>query len=703
MSAPLLTRSGVLSRRGLMASALAVPITSRGAAAARLRPSPYGATPSARQLAWQRREVVGFVHFAVNTFTDREWGLGDEDPAVFNPTDFDADQIVAAFRGGGIGQIVLTAKHHDGFCLWPSPLTDHSVKNSPFRNGRGDVVRELAAACARGGVKFGIYLSPWDRNHSEYGRAAYVEYYHRQLHDLLTSYGELSEIWFDGANGGDGYYGGACETRHIDARTYYDWPKIYRMVRQHQPHAVMFADADTDVRWVGNEDGVAGDPCWPTMGRAPFEPRLGNAGVRGGALWNPAEADTSIRRSWFWHGDEDEQVRSPANLLRTYLSSVGRGANLMLNAPADRRGRIAEPDVASLRAFRAILDQTYRRNLNEGATVVASSRFAPGFEAEAIQRADGAWAAREDDRAGAWLRFDLPAPVTFDLIRLREAVEFGARVDEFAIDGWTDGGWREIARKTCIGPQRLIRLDAPATAQKVRLRILSAAASPVLAEFSLYRLPELIDDPVIRRDDRGLVTITAPGADLEVRYRLDTDAPDAAERIYAGPFDFRRGGEVRATAVRSMTGAASATVTASFDLLKTDWRIVSADGEGAAALLDQGLSWDGEPFIAAGRSAEIVIDMGRPLDVRGVALSRGQWLPYGVGAPERCEAWISDTPGVWGDPAAAAALEAMAVRRAWVRTPFTAPRRGRYLRLRLSGAARGRSRMGLFRVSVTPV
>jgi alpha-L-fucosidase len=622
---------------------------------------------------------------------------------VFNPTDFDADQIVTAFKTGGIGQIVLTAKHHDGFCLWPSPLTEHCVRNSPFRDGRGDVVREVSTACARHGVKFGLYLSPWDRNHAEYGRAAYVDYYHRQLHDLLTSYGELSEIWFDGANGGEGYYGGACETRHIDAPSYYGWPEIYRLVRTHQPDAVMFADAGTDVRWVGNEDGVAGDPCWPTMGGAPYEPALGNAGVRGGALWNPAEADTSIRRSWFWHADEDEQVRSPAKLLRTYLSSAGRGANLMLNAPPNRRGRIADQDVAALQGFRAILDQTYRRNLNEGAVATASSRFGPGFEPEAILRADGAWAAREDDRAGAWLQFDLPAPVTFDLIRLREAIAFGARVDEFAIDGWTDRGWREIARKTCIASQRLIRLDEPATAQKVRLRILSAAASPVLAEFSLYRLPEIVDDPVISRDDRGRVTITAPGQDLEVRYRLDGDPPHAEARLYAGAFDLWRGGVVRATAVRPTTGARSATVMASFDIVKSDWRIVSAHGENAQALLDQSLTWDGDTFVAAdGQSTEMVIDMGRPLDVAGVALSRGQWLPYGVSAPAGCEAWISDRLGAWGTPAVAASLDGMTGCRAWIKAPFAAPARGRYLRLRLSRAAGGQSRIGLFRVSITP-
>ena len=228
-------------------------------------PKPYGPVPSARQLRWHELGGYAFLHFSVNTFTDKEWGYGDESPEVFQPTEFDAEQIVTSLKAGGLKGVVLTCKHHDGFCLWPSKYTEHSVKNSLWKGGKGDVVKEISEACRRHGLKFGVYLSPWDRNHKDYGRPEYITYYRNQLRELLTGYGPIFEVWFDGANGGDGYYGGARTTRHIDARTYYDWENTWKLVRQLQPEACMFSDIGPDVRWVGNEAGVAGDPCWATF------------------------------------------------------------------------------------------------------------------------------------------------------------------------------------------------------------------------------------------------------------------------------------------------------------------------------------------------------------------------------------------------------------------------------------------------------
>ncbi|MFG0259211.1 MAG: alpha-L-fucosidase, partial [Phycisphaerales bacterium JB041] len=226
-------------------------------------PEPYGALPDPRHLAWHEMEFYGFLHFTTNTFTGKEWGYGDESPEIFNPSEFDADQIVGVAADAGMTGLILTCKHHDGFCLWPSEYTDHDVASSPFRDGEGDVVREIADACARHGLRFGVYLSPWDRNHPDYGTPAYVEYYRNQLRELLTGYGEIFEVWWDGANGGDGYYGGARESRKIDRSTYYGWEETVAIVRELQPDAVIFSDAG-DVRWVGNERGVAGDPCWAT-------------------------------------------------------------------------------------------------------------------------------------------------------------------------------------------------------------------------------------------------------------------------------------------------------------------------------------------------------------------------------------------------------------------------------------------------------
>ncbi len=347
-------------------------------------PAPYGPVPTERQLRWHELEFYGFLHFTVNTFTDKEWGYGDESEKVFNPTAFDADQIVRTAKQAGMKGLILTTKHHDGFCLWPSQYTEHCVKNSPWKDGHGDVVKEISDACRKRGLKFGVYLSPWDRNHKQYGRADYIVYYRNQLRELLTHYGDIFTVWFDGANGGDGFYGGARETRRIDNRTYYDWPNTWKIVRELMPRAVMFSDAGPDFRWVGNEAGLAGDPCWATLdltrpGRYPGGSSEGlNSGERPGTAWLPAECDVSIRPGWFYHASEDSRVKTPAKLLDIYYKSVGRGACLNLNIPPDRRGLIPENDRKSLEEFRRILDATFGTNLAAGAKLTASNIRAGG-------------------------------------------------------------------------------------------------------------------------------------------------------------------------------------------------------------------------------------------------------------------------------------------------------------------------------------
>ncbi len=272
-------------------------------------------------------------------------------------------------QDAGMKGLILTCKHHDGFCLWPSKYTEHCVKNSPWKDGKGDVVKEISDACRRHGLKFGVYLSPWDRNHKDYGKPEYITYYRNQLRELLTNYGEIFTVWFDGANGGDGYYGGARAMRRIDNRTFYDWPNTWRIVRELMPGAVMFSDAGPDFRWVGNESGIAGDPCWATLdmskpGRVPGGINEGlNSGERPGTAWLPAECDVSIRPGWFYHASEDGRVKTAAQLEDIYYKSVGRGACLNLNIPPDRRGQIHGDDVAALRAFRALLDATFAHDL----------------------------------------------------------------------------------------------------------------------------------------------------------------------------------------------------------------------------------------------------------------------------------------------------------------------------------------------------
>lgn len=461
-------------------------------------PAPFGPLPSERQLRWHEMEFYGFIHFTVNTFTDKEWGYGDEDPAVFNPTAFDAEQIVRTAREAGMRGLILTCKHHDGFCLWPSKHTEHSVKKSPWKRGRGDVVKEISDACLKYGIKFGIYLSPWDRNHKDYGRPEYLAYFRDQLRELLTSYGPVFEIFFDGANGGDGYYGGARETRRIDRETYYDWANTWRIVRELQPDACIFSDAGPDVRWVGNERGIAGDPCWATLDREDFVPgradeaRL-NQGDRPGAHWVPAECDVSIRPGWFYHESEDGRVRTARNLVDLYYHSVGRGASLLLNLAPDRRGRIPGPDVKSLREFRRILDSTFAKDFAQGAKASASNvrgnndaRFSPHNALDA--RRDTYWAT-DDQVKTPELILDLGRALTFNVVRLREHLPLGQRVEAFVLDQWQDGRWKEFAKGTSIGNCRLVRSE-PITTSRIRLRITQAPVCPAIAELAIFAEPQ---------------------------------------------------------------------------------------------------------------------------------------------------------------------------------------------------------------------
>lgn len=461
-------------------------------------PQPYGVLPSERQLKWHDLEFYGFVHFTTNTFTNKEWGYGDESPEIFNPSDFNADQIVGAAKAGGMKGLVLTCKHHDGFCLWPSQYTDHSVEKSPWRDGKGDIVREISDACRKQGLKFGVYLSPWDRNRADYGRPEYIDYYRSQLRELLTNYGPVFEVWFDGANGGDGWYGGAKEKRGIDRTTYYDWENTRAIVRELQPDAMMFSDVGPDIRWVGNESGYAGDPCWATYtphgtdGQAPCPGQTiyqeGENGHRNGQFWIPAEVDVSIRPGWFYHAKEDKKVRTPENLMKVYFESVGRGANLILNLPPDRTGQINAIDLASLTEFGRRLQATFGTDLARGAKPEATNVRGKDetFAAENVLDGDrNTYWCTDDDRLTPELILNLGKAATFNVVSLREFLPLGLRVDDWALDQWKDGAWQEFAKGTGIGNRRLWR-GGSITTDRVRLRVTKAAACPAIAEFALH-------------------------------------------------------------------------------------------------------------------------------------------------------------------------------------------------------------------------
>ena len=438
-------------------------------------------------------ELLGFIHFSMNTFTDREWGFGDEPAELFQPTALDTDQWARVAAEVGMGELILTAKHHDGFTLWPSAFSHHSVADAPWREGGGDVVAEFADAARRHGLKAGLYLSPWDRNHPEYGRDGYLEAYRGQLTELLTRYGEFNEVWVDGANGGDGYYGGANEERRIDRRTYYRWPETMALIKSLQPHILIFSDAGPDIRWIGNERGFAGETNWSTLdtdrvviGEADTE--YLNSGDPQGHQWVVPLCDTSIRPGWFYHANQDDQVKSPRELVDLWYRSVGSNCVLLLNVPPDRRGQFHETDVAALREFRRILDETFAVNLAAGAAAAADNVRHGHLKFWPTHLVDGnpaTYWATDDDRTSAVLELNLTTETTFDRILLQEPIRLGQRIAAFSVEALVDGEWVEVVRGTTVGYKRVLRVPAITTAH-LRLIVEDALAPPALSEVGLF-------------------------------------------------------------------------------------------------------------------------------------------------------------------------------------------------------------------------
>ncbi len=455
-------------------------------------PAPLLPVPTEAQLQWHDMRMNAFIHFTINTFTDREWGQGSESPKEFNPTDLDVDQWVRVLAETGFKGVILTCKHHDGFCLWPSQYTQHTVAASPLLGGKADIVRMVSDACKKYNLKFGVYLSPWDRNHRDYGKPEYVDYYRKQLDELFNAYGPIFEMWFDGANGGDGYYGGANEVRKINGATYYDWPTTLDQVRKHNPGVIFFSDAGPGVRWVGNEKGIAGETNWNTIsvdtlyaGKAGIE-KLLNTGDPAGMNWVPAETDVSIRPGWFYHSKEDSLVKTPAQLFDIYLTSVGRGSLLLLNVPPDRRGRLHERDVESLKGFRAMLDEAFATNLARGAKASATNvrGGADAYSANLVadQDANTYWAS-DDGVTNATVELEFSS-AHVKYIVLKEYIRLGQRVKAFTIQSRENGEWKDIATGTTIGHERILRVDTQTDG--LRLVIQDARACPLISAFEAY-------------------------------------------------------------------------------------------------------------------------------------------------------------------------------------------------------------------------
>ena len=423
---------------------------------------PYGALPTPHQIAWQDLEMTMFCHFGPNTFTGLEWGEGTEAEDLFNPTDLDCRQWARTAKAAGFKGIIITAKHHDGFCLWPSPVSKHTVRESSWRSGQGDVLKELSEACAEEGIKFGVYISPWDRNDPHYGSPEYNDVFVQALESVLGgAYGPVFEQWFDGANG-EGPNG---------KKQVYDWPLFNGTVLKLQPQAIIFSDVGPGCRWVGNEEGHAGRTNWGTLNADGFTPGQNapsheslNQGDPGGQYWIPAETDVSIRPGWFWRESENDQVKSVNQLLKIYYESVGRNSLLLLNVPPDTRGHLHEVDSTRLMEFRSALDQIFDENLALGQ-----------------KRKGQVWTVKANP--------DKP----FNRVVLTEDIAKGQRVASFIVEALTADGWKQLAEESTIGHKRIV-LVPETCASEVRVTVTDALAKPLLGNIGLYYDPIYTED-----------------------------------------------------------------------------------------------------------------------------------------------------------------------------------------------------------------
>jgi len=588
-------------------------------------PEPFGPLPSKRQLEWQELQFYAFVHFNMNTFTNMEWGYGDEDPDRFNPTQLDTRQWARICKQAGMKGIIITAKHHDGFCLWPSEYTEHSVKSSSWKDGEGDVIRELAEACKEYDLKLGIYLSPWDRNHPDYGTEAYVDYFKNQLRELLTNYGEVFEVWFDGANGGDGYYGGANEVRKIDATTYYKWPEVIEIVRELQPNAVIFGDGGPDVRWVGNEEGWANETNWSLLRKDEVYPGWPKyvqlrSGHEDGTHWIPAECNVSIRPGWYYHPYEDHKVKTLPQLMDIYYHSLGRNGNLLINFPVDNRGLIHEKDSAQIIRLAEQIKLDFGKNLVKNSNITSSNTRGNSdiYKVENTIDKDlsSYWATDNSVQEGS-IEIKFEEPTLINTFLIQEYIPLGQRVTGIRGIGTKLNGEESILFEgTTIGNQRIFRF----TDIELRgLRIEISAKAPItISNIEVYARPKLLDTPIITRNKAGELSMTASDPQASVYYTVNLPFSKDKAIKYVPGTELEYPATIYAVSGDPDGINFSDPVSVDLDLSKQKWivsEVTSGDLEAAQAIVDDDPNtwWISEP----GDQQSFVIDFGEELMVKG--------------------------------------------------------------------------------------
>ncbi|HEV3223151.1 MAG TPA: alpha-L-fucosidase [Puia sp.] len=446
--------------------------------------SPVNPLPSSKQLAWQNAPFYLFMHFGPNTFTDLEWGKGSEKEELFNPTAMDCRQWCRIAKAAGATGIVLTAKHHDGFCLWPSAFSKHTVAQSKWRNGKGDVLKELSSACREYGLSFGVYLSPWDRNHPEYGTPGYNDVFTNMMNEVVAHYGPLFEFWWDGANG-EGPNG---------KKQVYDWHRFETTMRKIAPNTMVFSDIGPDIRWVGNEDGVVGSTNWNLLDTAGFSRGLGappndtlNQGNINGKNWLPAECDVSIRPGWFYHFKEDSLVKSPEKLFDIYLKSVGRGANLILNVPPDPSGLISSYDSAALMKFAQLRNESFQDLLNKDQSVI----YLHGEKIKELSKGKDGVINLGKNFKDEFLEIRFNKELAVNCILLKELLQWGQRIKSFEIEVYDNDSLLYKNAYTTMGHQRIISFPTR-NSNRILIRITGAKSDPILGELSVYHIPEML-------------------------------------------------------------------------------------------------------------------------------------------------------------------------------------------------------------------
>ena len=540
-------------------------------------PQPSDPVPTKQQLEWQRLETYAFVHFGLNTFNDLEWGYGNTPASTFNPIELDCEQWVQTFKACGMKAVILTAKHHDGFCLWPTATTDYNISNSSYKDGKGDLVKELSEACHKYGLKFGLYLSPWDRHNAEYGKDGYVEIYHKQIEELTKNYGELFEFWFDGANGGNGWYGGAEETRSIVASEYYDYERARNTIWVNHPDAMIFGGAVPTIRWVGNEQGWASDTQWSSVKMSNMDDcDYLTRGDQNGDVWLPAEVDVSIRPGWFYHKREDHQVKSLEKLVDIYYRSVGHNANLLLNFPINLDGRISKMDSIRAMEWYETVQQDLNDNLLKSCNVSANNTRSKRFGAENVNMDDydRYWSV-DDGVKKAELVFEFPERTAVNQVLLQEYIPNGQNVSSFSLERFINGKWLPIEaydNMTTIGYKRIVRFHT-VKMDKLRIRFKTCKGTLSISNVAAFCAKPLLSEPVIKRDYDNMVSMICADKNAEIRYTIDGSEPNLESELYKLSFELDSKAVVKAISVDPTSGKTSTVSIREFDIPTTSFKV----------------------------------------------------------------------------------------------------------------------------------